>query len=662
MNIFKFIKSRILYKLIIRFVFVSLFVGVVSYLGLNTINEIEKSYGLISTKSLPLIQHLKDMKFACLRLVSSATEYAYLRTESKDLIETEPLEQESKLIQQSCQSCHDAFKKYEELVNKSFPELLKQTNSIRKSGDRLHIVSTEFIEMKKKGLEGSETVEKKEEMEHYEMQFLNEINNTIGYSNSRLKSENLNMDSAISSSFKKIIFLSLMTFFFSVIIGVLYSRELSKPITKLTKQMNEFKKGNLDSTLEIKSSDEIGLLGTSFQDMASKIKLLITQLEGEIKSGKQIQEALTESERQLRNFMEKVPIGIYRTTPDGRILFANPCMVKILGYETLDELQKVNLEEQVFENQQKRKIFKENIERYGEITKYEDTYIKFNGSKIYINEYATCIRDETGNVKYYEGIVEEVTERKKAEESLINSQKLFKDLNDSKDRFFSIIAHDLKNPLSTFIMSTKMLSSNWKMFDEDEKILLLKQMYVNSKNLLQFLENLLTWARSQSRSLEFKRTNFDISEPVKNSVQLLNPGAEQKGIIITSEIKEKTIIYADYDMITTVIRNLISNAIKFTKKDGTITIISEEFTDNENYIVISVKDTGIGMNKESIDSLFRLDVRQSTPGTLDEKGTGLGLLICKEFVEKNKGKIWVESEIDKGSTFSFTVLKQMQTN
>jgi len=660
MNILKIINSKILYKLIIGFVSISLLVGIVSYIGISTINKIERSYGLISTKSLPLVQYLKDMKFACLRLVSSATEYALIESESKNKSQSENLEQEGNLIKQSCNSCHQAFFKYKQLVNISFPELVGNTNKIRKEGDSLHIVTVEFIEMIKQGISGSEILEKKEEMEVYEMHFLESVTHTIEHTNKKLEEEKTKLELIISSSIKNIFIFSGLTFLISLLIGILYSRSLSKPITKLTQQVNDFRKGNLDVAIDIKSFDEIGVLGKSFQEMAEKIKRLISQLEDEIKESKKAHEALIESESKLRSFMERVPIGIYRTTPDGKFLFANPSLVKILGYDSFEDLQKINLEEQDFENQQKRKLFKEKIETFGDITQHEDIFVRKDGSQIIVNEYAICVRDEEDNVKYYEGIVEDVTERKKAVDSLKKSQHLLLELNDLKDKFFSIIAHDLKGPFNGFLGLTKILAEEILDMTMNEMQDYSKKMHESAKNLLQLLENLLTWAKSQSKSLEFKRTNFDLSVPAKECISLLNPIALNKGIELRSEIKENTNIYADYNMITTVIRNLISNAIKFTNKDGYVIISSDEAQDNENYIVVSIKDNGVGMDKEAVEKLFRLDVRQSTRGTSDEKGTGLGLLICKEFVEKIKGEIWAESEKGNGSIFRFTVPKHEQ--
>lgn len=655
MNIFKIIKSKIQNKLILGFVSISLLVGIVSYIGISTINKIERSYGLISSKSLPLVQYLKDMKFACLRLISSSTEYALIESESKNKANLEHVEHEGNLIRKSCNSCHQAFFKYKQLVNTSFPELVENTDNIRREGDSLHIVTVEFIEMIKQGISGSEILEKKEEMEVHEMDFLESVNHTIEHTNKNLEEEKSKLELTISSSIKNIFIFSGLTFFISMLIGILYSRSLSKPITKLTQQVNDFRKGNLDVEIDIKSFDEIGVLGKSFQEMAAKINQLISQLEDEIKESKKAHEALIESESKLRSFMERVPIGIYRTTPDGRFLFANPSMVKILGYDSFEDLQKINLEEQDFENRQKRKLFKEKIETLGDITQHEDIFVRKDGSQIIVNEYAICVRDEEDNVKYYEGIVEDVTERKKAVDSLKQSQHLLQELNDLKDKFFSIIAHDLKGPFSGFLGLTKILAEEILDMTMNEMQDYSKKMHESAKNLLQLLENLLTWARSQNKSIEFKRTNFDLFVLTNDCITLLSASAEMKGIEIRSEIKEGANVYADNNMITTIIRNLISNSIKFTKKGGKVIISSENDIDDDNYLKVSVKDTGVGMDNEAIGNLFRLDLKQSTPGTSNEKGTGLGLLICKDFVEKNKGKIWVESENGVGSIFKFTL-------
>jgi PAS domain S-box-containing protein len=225
-------------------------------------------------------------------------------------------------------------------------------------------------------------------------------------------------------------------------------------------------------------------------------------------------------------------------------------------------------------------------------------------------------------------------------------------LNKTKDKFFSIIAHDLKNPFHAIIGFSELLRKDFHSMDDEQKIGLLEMINVSSQSAYSLLENLLQWARSQTDKIKFTPENVDISEIVKSAVDLHMISAEKKKIRIKSHFREKHFVYADKNMVTTVIRNLIGNAIKFTRSKGKIEI---SCNDNEKNKEITISDNGIGIKKENLDNLFRIDAYYSTTGTLGESGTGLGLIICKEFIEKNGGNIKVVSEEGKGSAFTFSL-------
>ncbi|MDP3352984.1 MAG: HAMP domain-containing sensor histidine kinase [Flavobacteriaceae bacterium] len=225
-------------------------------------------------------------------------------------------------------------------------------------------------------------------------------------------------------------------------------------------------------------------------------------------------------------------------------------------------------------------------------------------------------------------------------------------LNAEKDKFFSIIAHDLKSPFNSIIGFSELLiiKVQKKEMEAIEKYANIIQL--SSMRAMDLLINLMDWARSQTGRMEFNPLNLDISILIDEIVLLLNDAALQKSITIHKNLVKQTIIYADKDMISMVLRNLISNAIKFTNIGGIITITTVE---SSNELLVSVGDNGVGIPKSSIEKLFRIDENFSTSGTQNEKGTGLGLILCKEFVEKHSGKLTVNSEIGKGSVFSFTI-------
>lgn len=248
---------------------------------------------------------------------------------------------------------------------------------------------------------------------------------------------------------------------------------------------------------------------------------------------------------------------------------------------------------------------------------------------------------------------EEVIARVHTHVKLYRQSIELQNLNITKDKFFSIIAHDLKGPMGGFKGMTELLAEympNMTMDEVQENLGLLRD---TSTNLFRLLENLLQWARLQQGAVPFDPETIHLESMVKESVGLIQELAKHKGIEITQDIPGQLKVFADNNMLQTIFRNLLSNAVKFSSAGETVSI-SAKAADDKN-IEISVKDSGIGMPQEMIDNLFRLDSRSGRPGTAGEPSTGLGLLLVKEFVEKIGGKIRVESEVEKGSVFTFTI-------
>lgn len=226
------------------------------------------------------------------------------------------------------------------------------------------------------------------------------------------------------------------------------------------------------------------------------------------------------------------------------------------------------------------------------------------------------------------------------------------ELNATKDKFFSIISHDLKGPLNSFTSFARMLIEHTEHLSKEEIQMLAREIDKNLKNLFALLENLLEWSRSQTGNIEFKPEPFDLHELLQQNRDLLQTQAGNKGVTIVYKNNESIPIHAHRHSVNTVIRNLVSNAIKFTPTSGTITLSAKV---DPKEVMVAVADTGIGMGPETIKKLFRLDTKYTTNGTANEKGTGLGLILCKDFIEKNGGKIGVHSEEGKGSVFYFTL-------
>ena len=225
-------------------------------------------------------------------------------------------------------------------------------------------------------------------------------------------------------------------------------------------------------------------------------------------------------------------------------------------------------------------------------------------------------------------------------------------LNDSKNKFFSIIAHDLRSIFNPLIISMDMLIKLSSSIKNDKINRFISKAHKSVKNAYSLLENLLEWSRSQIDKNNINQNKFDISELCKKNVQLLNEMAVQKNIKIISKIPSGTFVFADLNMINAVLRNLLSNAIKFTKQNGEVKILSNISTNNYEFVI---SDTGVGIPEKEIKKILSLSSKYKTKGTQGETGSGLGVILCKEYIEKNNGKIWVTSEINKGTNFYFTL-------
>jgi signal transduction histidine kinase len=235
---------------------------------------------------------------------------------------------------------------------------------------------------------------------------------------------------------------------------------------------------------------------------------------------------------------------------------------------------------------------------------------------------------------------------------LVESQRQLEQANAAKDRFFSIFTHDLSNPFTAIHTMAELLKDNYTEFDEDSRMDIVQRMHESSTHIYGLLHSLLEWSRTQTGRISFEPQELDLVGLIRETSMVLSANAHQKNIAVAFELPEELTVYADERMMSTVVRNLMSNAIKFTHEGGKVTVQADG--DSEG-IELSVTDNGVGMEPDAIERLFELDATRTTRGTANEKGTGLGLLVCKEFVEKHGGRIDVESTPGKGSRFRVTI-------
>lgn len=369
----------------------------------------------------------------------------------------------------------------------------------------------------------------------------------------------------------------------------------------------------------------------------------------DITERKMAEEALRQSEIKYRRLHESMMDGFVFTDMNGYITECNETYRQMLGYSN-DEISKLTYQELTPERWRpiENVIVTEQILPRGYSDVYQKEYIRKDGTIFPIELRAFLVKNNRGENEGIWAIVRDITKRKKAEQALVENEARLKELNATKDKFFSIIAHDLKNPFNSIIGFSELLTHQIEEKDYDGIEKYAGIIRNSSQRAMDLLQNLLDWSRVQTGRMVFSPEIVDVIVLVNEAIDLLNDSASQKSIIISRSIPNNLLVSVDGFMFSTIVRNLVSNAIKFSYPGGEIRIRIQELN---NQIEILVSDNGIGIKADQLENLFCIDKSQSKPGTQNEVGTGLGLILCKEFVEMHGGKIVVESQPAKGTTF-----------
>ena len=370
----------------------------------------------------------------------------------------------------------------------------------------------------------------------------------------------------------------------------------------------------------------------------------------DISARKQAEKLLHESDDRYQSIFQNNHSIMLLIDPDtGAINDANPAACKYYGW-SLAEICKKHISEintsSLSEVSAEMQLAKEEKRNY-----FIFKHRLANGNVRNVEVYSNPIK--FGHLTLLYSLVHDITERMRAENEIKRNHKKLLELNAEKDKFFSIIAHDLIGPFNGFLGLTKLMAEEVPDLNQDEIQKIARNMRDTATNLFGLLENLLEWARLQRGITNFNPESFLLMPMISAIIPPAMDMANKKGIEIRYEIPGDLEIFADEYMLSSTIRNLASNAVKFTPRSGTITIAAKQISGK--YVEISIKDTGIGMKQEMVDNLFIFDVNTSRKGTENESSTGLGLIICKDFIEKHGGRLWVESEEGKGSTFYFTM-------
>ncbi|QHT66251.1 PAS domain S-box protein [Rhodocytophaga rosea] len=384
----------------------------------------------------------------------------------------------------------------------------------------------------------------------------------------------------------------------------------------------------------------------------------IKEAEGEVKKVRGTCQDITEQKytQDALVYTEKLFSTIFRLNPfptaitrlsDGKVIVVNEKGLEVFGYTVMEITNLTTVDLGLWHYPEERLQLIEQV-KVKPVLEFEKRYRTKDGKEWDAITYIEMIEWDREPCLLI--ILQDITERKKAQEATKAYAEQLEKINLSKDKFFSIIAHDLLSPLNGVLGSAELLGTHHSKLTEQEIQTLSQSIHISTMHLKRLLTNLLEWARMQKGEISCRPKNVDLHKLAVEEIASLQENAQQKDITIELAIPESLRVEADEHMLRAVIRNLVANAIKFSNMGGNICIACKQ---SDSQVHISVRDQGIGMSKQVQNRLFQLDVKHTSIGTAGEKGTGLGLMLCKEFVEKHGGHIWVESEEKKGTTFHF---------
>ncbi len=365
-------------------------------------------------------------------------------------------------------------------------------------------------------------------------------------------------------------------------------------------------------------------------------------------------EELAITQARYFDLYDLAPVGYFTTDSTGSILEANLTLAIMLGINRSELFEKFIFEFITEEDQEVFYLKRDDLIQTGMLETFELRMKKANGSNFWAKIDSIIRHDEKGTPKY-RLVLTDVSKRKAVEKELNQYMQDLEELNRTKDKFFSIIAHDLRNPFGGIIGISNLLEEKLKeenTINLPQCIRYAEMIQTSSKSAFNLLENLLLWARSQTGEIDIRPTNLAINHLISYTIPIVIGNAFNKNITIETNLSDIDRVYADESFVNTVLRNLLTNAIKFTRPNGKIIIST---INKEKFLEISIADTGVGIDPSKITNMFRIGSKISMLGTNNEKGSGLGLILCKDFVEKLGGKIWVESDLGKGSKFTFAL-------
>ena len=372
----------------------------------------------------------------------------------------------------------------------------------------------------------------------------------------------------------------------------------------------------------------------------------------DITERKHVENELRKRQLEVNTLLDSLPGMAFFKDKNLRYLIVNQKFCDGMGYTKEEIIGKTDFELLPSHIAEKYNADDLKVINSGNVHYIREEQILINGKYFTIGTRKVPLKDENGNVVGLIGLGFDVSERKEAEEAIKKYSKELEEVNAEKDKFFSIISHDLRSPFQGLLGISNIIKEEYENLSQDEIKLFINNLHNSAKNLFNLIENLLQWSRIQRGKLDLKPASIELYEEVLYIINLLKQNADNKNLKLTNNVSQNLFVESDINVLTSTLQNLISNAIKFTRPGGEIKIFSEK--ENE-FIKVTVIDNGVGISEDNLQKLFRVDTQVSTLGTERESGTGLGLVICKELIERQGGKIWVKSKLGEGSSFSFTL-------
>jgi PAS domain S-box-containing protein len=369
----------------------------------------------------------------------------------------------------------------------------------------------------------------------------------------------------------------------------------------------------------------------------------------DISERKRIEKELRKHQSEVTTLIDNLPGFAFLKDVNGKYIVANQKFCNAMGV-TKEQLIG-NTDYKFMRREKADNYFAQDVKvlKTGKMLSFYEEDLLIDNKYLTIGTRKVPIKDDNGNVFGLIGLGIDVTEQKEVEEAIKRYTKELEDLNANKDKFFSIISHDLRSPFQGLLGLSNALDEEYENLRHEEIRMFISSINSSAKNLYNLIDNLLQWSRAQKSNIEMNLKPVDLHDEIEYNISLLQNNADNKHIEIINKTEEGIFVYSDINIFDSTIQNLISNAIKFTKPNGKVVVSS---TKKKLSVDLIVKDNGVGISKENLEKLFRIDKKLSTPGTEMEPGTGLGLLICKELIEMQGGTIKVRSKLNAGTEFT----------